>query len=247
MHALGKDEEYIKKAIDAGLETLGFSDHTPYPFNNGYVSGVRMTVAGMDEYFDSLLALRHKYRDYIDIRIGFETEYYPAFFEDLIREYRRHPLDYIIYAGHNVENESLPDCFVAFERTADESRLVRYVNNTLAAMRTGRFTYLAHPDLMDFVGDDGFYREQMGRIILEAKEMNMPLEYNLLGVRGKRRYPYTPFWEEVARLGATAVLGCDAHQPNHVADKNEINEAQRFADRMGINLIDEVKLINPIK
>ena len=34
-HASGTEEEYVRCALDAGLQTLGFSDHTPYPFPNG--------------------------------------------------------------------------------------------------------------------------------------------------------------------------------------------------------------------
>lgn len=28
-HAIGKDEEYVKAAIQANIKELGFSDHTP--------------------------------------------------------------------------------------------------------------------------------------------------------------------------------------------------------------------------
>ncbi len=30
-HAIGTDEEYVQTAIQAGLKTLGFSDHAAYP------------------------------------------------------------------------------------------------------------------------------------------------------------------------------------------------------------------------
>ena len=41
-HASGTEEEYVRCALNAGLQTLGFSDHTPYPFPNGYYSTFRM-------------------------------------------------------------------------------------------------------------------------------------------------------------------------------------------------------------
>lgn len=31
-HASGKDEEYVKAAIKAGIKELGFSDHTPWHY-----------------------------------------------------------------------------------------------------------------------------------------------------------------------------------------------------------------------
>ena len=41
-HASGTEEEYIQAAIESGLRVLGFSDHTPYPFPEGYYSKMRM-------------------------------------------------------------------------------------------------------------------------------------------------------------------------------------------------------------
>lgn len=29
-HAVGQDREYVEKAIEQGIKTLGFSDHSPY-------------------------------------------------------------------------------------------------------------------------------------------------------------------------------------------------------------------------
>ena len=31
-HAKGTERDYVEAALDRGLEILGFSDHTPYPF-----------------------------------------------------------------------------------------------------------------------------------------------------------------------------------------------------------------------
>ena len=35
-HASGTEREYIENAIAAGFDTLGFSDHAPYVFRDGY-------------------------------------------------------------------------------------------------------------------------------------------------------------------------------------------------------------------
>ena len=37
-HASGTEREYIENAIAAGFDTLGFSDHAPYVFRDGYYS-----------------------------------------------------------------------------------------------------------------------------------------------------------------------------------------------------------------
>ncbi len=245
-HACGTEEEYIKKAIAEGLETLGFSDHSPYPCPDGFVSYCRMPMSATDDYVKTLLGLREKYRGYIDIRIGFETEYYPRYFDRLIEWYRRYPIDYIIYAGHYIGNEGCEDCFCGFDETSDPCRLSAYVDSTIAAMRTGRFTFIAHPDMIHFVGDRDLYREEAARLIGEAKRLRIPLEINLNGIRDSRYYPNPDFWQIAGWLGADAVLGCDAHHPRHIADGGEIEAAYRFADKYKINVKDKLELVNPI-
>ena len=39
-HARGTDREYVESAIRAGISVLGFSDHSPYYFPDGYYSGI---------------------------------------------------------------------------------------------------------------------------------------------------------------------------------------------------------------
>ena len=43
-HAKGSEREYIEQAIANGFTTLGFSDHVPQPFKNGYVSTEYVTT-----------------------------------------------------------------------------------------------------------------------------------------------------------------------------------------------------------
>ena len=49
-HAEGTDEEYIEVAIKAGMTHLGFSDHLPFMFPDGYESFYRVDMARGEEY-----------------------------------------------------------------------------------------------------------------------------------------------------------------------------------------------------
>ena len=40
-HAKGLDEQYIEAAIGRGMEELGFSDHVPWPYENGFSNNKR--------------------------------------------------------------------------------------------------------------------------------------------------------------------------------------------------------------
>lgn len=56
-HADGTEREYVERAIEGGLKILGFSDHSPYPFPEGYDSGMRMRLDQVEGYVDTVLAL----------------------------------------------------------------------------------------------------------------------------------------------------------------------------------------------
>ena len=75
------EREYVENAIKAGFQVLGFSDHAPYLFREGYVSPIRMRMDELEGYVDSVLSLRKEYEKDIEIYCGLEMEYFPAFFD----------------------------------------------------------------------------------------------------------------------------------------------------------------------
>ena len=60
-HATGEDKAYVEAAIQNGFQVLGFSDHCPWIFSDGYVSPIRMTPDELDGYVTSLTALKKEY------------------------------------------------------------------------------------------------------------------------------------------------------------------------------------------
>ncbi len=245
-HASGTDEEYVKAAIAEGVSVLGFSDHAPMPYKNGYESYYKMTLSELSGYCDSVLSLREKYADKIEIRLGLETEYYPSLWEESLREWRKYPIEYLILGQHFVGEEQDNPRDPAPAPSDDEGRLRRHVDLTIQAMNKCRVSYVAHPDLLNYTGGDlDLYRQEIGRLINEAKRLGLPLEYNLLGMSDRRSYPNAIFWSEVGRLGATAILGCDAHEPYRVAVPAELRRARKNLDRLHVCLVDRVTLINP--
>ena len=76
-HATGEDKAYVEAAIQNGFQVLGFSDHCPWIFSDGYVSPIRMTPDELDGYVTSLTALKKEYAADITIYIGLESEWKP--------------------------------------------------------------------------------------------------------------------------------------------------------------------------
>ena len=239
-HALGVEREYVEQAIAAGMQILGFADHTPYPFPDGYVSRFRMAPQLAEDYFRTLSDLKQEYANQIDIRIGVEAEYYPAYFDELLRFLADYPCEYLIMGQHYIYNER--DGRYSGSRTADEGVLIQYVSQVLEGLSTGKFTYLAHPDLLHWTGAADVYRREVTRLCRGVKVLNLPLEINLLGLYEGRHYPTEAFWQIAGEVGNAVILGCDAHEPEDLNRPENVAAAEALAARYGLPILDTLKL-----
>lgn len=244
-HALGSEKEYIENAIKAGIKILGFSDHAPMPFDGDYVSGIRMSCDKAGEYIDTIHALADEYKSDIKIYAGYEAEYYPSIFDRFIELISETGCDYLIMGQHFSKNE--PGGRYNGAPTDREEELHSYVDEVIEGLSTGKFSYLAHPDLINFTGNIEAYRREMRRICVYSKENKIPLEINFWGILNQRQYPNPLFWDIVAEVGADAVFGLDAHVPEFFADSNALHTAEEIVSKRNINLVNEVNLINPCK
>ena len=245
MHATGEDREYVERAIAEGIRILGFSDHGPMTYKN-YTSCYKMTSDELPEYVGSVLSLRDEFSDKIKIHLGLEVEYYPSLWEESLRMWQKYPIEYLLLGQHFVGEETDASTDPSTRGTEDAKRLKQYVDRVITAVNTGRITYIAHPDLLNYTGTDmNVYFDQMARLIDVARERGMPLEYNLLGMTAGRAYPRREFFEEVARRGGEVIIGCDAHEPHRVADKGELRRAYRELSVIGVKVVDTVELVDP--
>lgn len=234
-HATGEDRAYVEAAIKNGMQVLGFSDHCPWVYPDDTVSGTRMTPAQLDDYFTSLTRLREEYRRDITIYIGFESEYIPELMEAQDRLLAEYPVDYQILGEHFMEREPLGGYLgYVFQ---DEQLLRRYVDICIAGMETGRYRYLAHPDLMGFAGDIAVYDREYGRLCSYLKAHNIPVEINLLGVVEGRHYTDTRFLRIAGNLGCKAIIGCDAHTPDRLNHIEGQRKCAKMAKDAGLELV----------
>jgi len=245
-HAEGTDEEYVLAAIDAGFAKLGFADHTPFPYENGYVRGDKMLPQELDGYIQSVRELKQKYAGQIEIFLGLECESVPRFFPYL-RQVRK-DLDFLILGSHG--DGSTGDKF--FGRIQDPALFDRYLDATITGMESGLFIYLAHPDVcfLSYPVFDSAAERVCRTLCREAKRLNMPIEYNLKGldrvlVPGALGYPCDAFWRIAAEENNTAVIGIDAHSPAAITDA-DMDAAEQYLKYLGIPLIEDPSiLLNP--
>lgn len=235
-HARGEDREYVEHAIQGGMKVLGFSDHCPWIFGDGFVSGTRMAPGQLDDYFTSLTDLKKEYASDIKIYIGFESEYIPELMaaqNELLKDY---PVDYMIMGEHFLEREPFSR-YTGLE-TSDEAFLKKYADTVIEGMNTGKYKYLAHPDLLNFVGSDEIFEKHFTRLCSYLKENNIPVEINLLGVREKRHYPSDKFLRIAEKVGNTAIIGCDAHFPEVLSSKSEQERCAELAGKYSMPIVD---------
>ena len=244
-HAGGTEEEYIRRAIDAGYRVFGFADHSPWPYPGGFESGIRMRLEQFPDYLATVRALGEKYRGEIFVPVGLECEAFPAYF-GWLRDFRAEHLDYVILGNHfELTDESRDNLY--FGACTRPEHIRRYVECTVAGMQTGLFDYVAHADLCCAVypAFDPECRAALRDLCAAAKDLDIPLEYNLLGVRrhdmfrarGGLGYPCEEFWALAAEAGCKAIVGVDAHEADQIDCRDLFEGAWDFLGGLGLEIV----------
>jgi len=242
-HATGTEEEYIQRAIENGIKYMGFSDHIPLKFANGRQSTYRVPIELSEDYISTIKALKEKYKDQIDIKVGFEVEYYPDFFSEELKFARKIGAEYLILGQHFDKAECHPDSYQAYYSGGNDDLLVRYVNAVISGMKTGVFSFVAHPDLNPPTDNTEHYKKQARRICETSLELNIPLEINLLGIREGRTYPNPLFWEVCGEVGAPVIFGFDAHDIHAAFDEESLEVAKKIVKKYNLNYIGKPEII----
>lgn len=242
-HATGTEREYIERSIEGGIKYLGFSDHAPFRFPDGHESYYRVPMDMAEEYVSSIKKLHDEYKDIIEIHVGFEMEYYPKYFDKMLNIAQSCGAEYLIMGQHFIYNEypNGKSSFADTDRTDDLNDFVLCVSS---AIKSGYFTYIAHPDVINYTGKKEIYAREMRKICVASREYNIPLEINLLGIRSGRNYPNTDFWKIAAEEKSPVTFGMDAHDSYNAYDADSIIKAEKLATKLGLNYIGMPKLID---
>lgn len=245
-HALGSDEDYVLSAISGGFSILGFSDHIMLPGVSE--PKIRGEYSLLDDYIDSINDLREKYKDKIDILVGFEAESFPQFFKYYKQLLDQNIIDYLILGNHN-EMDDNKKIVYDFKKIDSASRLYKYRDLAILALETGMFKVFAHPDYFMWSMDrfDLDCKKISKDIIDAAIKYDVPLEVNVGGIRrGKELigkdyrygYPTVEFFKLASKKGAKCIIGIDAHRPDNLTDNKSIYLAMEFSRKLNLNLID---------
>ena len=204
-----REIEYVKKAIELGVDRITFTDHAPFPHNP---FGSRMQMEELSDYINTLTELKKKYTGQIEIIIGLETEFFPKYV-DYYKELKDNPnIDLLLLGQHMY---ATGDSGYSFSLPYEQLVKEEYKGLSMAiqlGMSSGYFDAVAHPDRIfrkRRVWDEEMTKYALG-IIDAAIEKNIPLEINESSKSEEYHY-WLQFWKLAKERGAMIIRGLDAH------------------------------------
>lgn len=168
-------------------------------------------------------------------------EYFPDYFDEMLKNVISLGGEYLILGQHFINNGH-PEGIYTYEKTECVDYLKQYVSEITDAMKHGVFTYVAHPDIINFAGNILVYTEEMRKICIASRKENVPLEINFLGIRGKRKYPNEVFWKIAGEEKAPVTFGFDAHDVKSAFDEESLKTAKKMVKMYNLNYIGKPKL-----
>ena len=214
-HAEGTVDEYIQKAIELGIDIYGFSEHAPMDFDPDY----RLAFEEMNAYKDDVLQAKEKYKDEINILLGYEVDWLPGHMDDRVLYA---DVDYLIGSVHFIDKWSFDNPeFIGGWKNKDIDEIWKaYFEATEAMAKSGKFDIVGHLDLIKVFK---YMPKQDTRILAKSalqaiKKSNMVLELNAAGLRKPigEIYPSRSLLEVAYELDIPITFSSDAHAVDQV-------------------------------
>ena len=231
-HAEGTIEEYINAAISKGTKFFGFSDHAPMDFDPEY----RMKFAEMQAYEKTVLEAKAKYKDSIEILLGYEVDYLKGHMDKRVLNAK---VDYLIGSVHFIDGWGFDNPeFIGRYQNEDIDTIWQKYFATIEEMAHSRlFDIVGHLDLIKvfkFMPNRDI-KTIAKNALLAIKEADMVLEINIAGYRKPvaEAYPSKELLEEAFRLNIPITFSSDAHTPQQVGLYND--EVIALARSIGYN------------
>jgi len=221
-HAEGEIFEYIEKAIECGTKYFGFSEHAPMDFDQKY----RLRFEQMNEYETAILKAKEKYKEKIEVLLGYEVDYLQAYMDNRVLNA---DVDYLIGSVHFIDEWGFDNPeFIGNYANQNIDEIWQKYFDAIEDMANSRlFDIVGHLDLIKvfkFMPKRSI-NEIAKNALLAIKEAGMSLEVNAAGLRKPigELYPSLSLLKEAKKLDISITFGSDAHKPEQVGlYENEI-------------------------
>ena len=215
-HAQGEINDYIEAAIKRGTSYFGFSDHAPMDFDPEY----RMQFSDMQSYERDILNAKEKYKDKIEILLGYEVDYLKNHMDERVLNA---DVDYLIGSVHFLEGWGFDNPeFIGKWETQDIDEIWQNYFDTIKEMAQSRlFDIVGHLDLIKVFKfmPKGNINEMAKDALIAIKNAGMVLELNMSGYRKPvaEAYPSPSLVKQAYELEIPITFSSDAHTPEQVS------------------------------
>jgi len=231
-HAKGSMESYIKRAIELGIDIYGFSEHAPMDFDKEY----RLKFEEMKDYEIEVKSLQEKYKDRIEIVLGYEVDYLKGYIDQRVINAK---VDYLIGSVHFLGTWGFdnPEFNSEYSKRNIDEMWHEYFRNIEEMAQTGYFDIVGHLDLIkvfNFLPKKDI-RSIATPALKAIKKSNMVIELNSAGLRKpcKEVYPSPSLLEVVYELDIPITFSSDAHAIGQVGFRYD--KVRELAKKIGFS------------
>lgn len=217
-HATGTMNQYIKRAMDAGLCEICFLEHLTL---NEKGSALSMTPAQLPLYYHTVRRLSAKYRGRIRIRVGLEVDFSPETYTQAAAIIKPFAFDVIAGSIHFLSDTNIVSARESKHNTMDIEKICdRYIDLLGRLVDSRLFDVICHIDLpKKFAAtiSERFY-ENVDALMERISYNGMAVEVNTSGFDhpAGEQYPAKRLMETCCRHKIPVTLGSDAHSPEEV-------------------------------
>jgi len=219
-HADGKPEEYVQKAIDLGLEEVGFSDHAPLVSHRDPT--ITMDFDELPIYQKMLEDVREKFKEKIKVKIGIEADYIPGYEQKTKEILNSYPYDFVIGSVHFIKNWAFdnPREKKGWQEANTDFIYRQYYECLRESAKSGMFDIMAHVDLVKKFGHrpTSDMADEIEKTAKVFKETGVVIEINTSGLRKpvEEIYPSLSALSIYCKFGIPVTFGSDAHRASEV-------------------------------
>lgn len=219
-HANGTMDQYIRKAISAGLLEICFLDHLTLHKRGRHMS---MTPADVPLYYQSVRRLGQTYKNDIQVKAGLEVDYDPenaAFIEKIIQ-----PLDFDVIGGsvHFIDAINIVSSKDTELREQESIDVIctRYLFLMEEMVENMDLDIICHLDVTKKFGrrPGAGVQKKFNALLTAVREKNLSVELNTSGAdhAAGEFYPAPDLVKTCREKNIRMTLGSDAHAPEQVA------------------------------
>jgi len=229
-------EAYIERAIQLSFDVLGFTEHSPLPFDNPF----SFKPARKEEYLHLMGELKRRYSEKLILHAGMEMDYIPGISEDFRSIREEYHADYLIGSVHLVKPDLSEELWFTdgpHQETYDDGitklfngdarkAVTTYYRQVNTMITTQDFEIIGHFDKIKmhnrnryFREDEKWYRDLVLETLSLIRQKGLIVEVNSRGIYKKRSdspYPGLEILKEIARQNIPVMINSDAHQPGEL-------------------------------